>query len=211
MRHVIPVIFYFFIAVSAADARSLASNNIPLDSSIYRYLEKLEGFGFIRTDIKGIRPYTKAEAARLVLEAERNMAALGSKPPAFATELVARLRELLPREISLYGDPDKAPGFDFDLFSSGKLLYLYLDGVPRSYERPVHDPGGDGVFGIGSGLRPDNPYPSPVQQHGTEGTPLVVNNEGIQYLRGNNAEFRFSSEAYVKWVVSALVEPLVLY
>ena len=53
-------------------ARAAASNNIPLDSPVYTYLEKLASFGLITSDFKGIRPISKAEAARLLVEAEMN-------------------------------------------------------------------------------------------------------------------------------------------
>ena len=49
--------------------RTISSANIPLNSPIYGYLDKLAGMGLITTDIKGLRPYSKAEAARLTLEA----------------------------------------------------------------------------------------------------------------------------------------------
>ncbi|HWU43399.1 MAG TPA: hypothetical protein VN132_08175, partial [Bdellovibrio sp.] len=72
------LIFVIFFSAGLATAResfALSSANIPLDSPIYSYLEKLEGLGLITSDVRGVRPYSKAEAARLVLEAERNMAA----------------------------------------------------------------------------------------------------------------------------------------
>ena len=50
-----------------------------------------------------------------------------------------------------------------------------------------------------------------VRQHGTEGTPLLENNEGVTYGRKNNVDVRFSSEAFVGRYVSALVEPMFLY
>lgn len=200
------------ITSSADRAFALASNNIPLDSPIYLYLDKLVGFGIVTTHIGGIRPFSKSEAARLVLEAENNLTRISNEDArVFAAKILDRLRELLPREVSLRKEQNKAPPFDYNLFSTARIRYVYLDGFPRSYERPVHDPGGDGVFGIGSGLRPDNPYPSPVTQHGTEGTPLLENNEGVRYRRGSNAEYRFAGEVYVGNFATVLVEPLLLY
>ena len=55
------------IALAVPYTWALASNNIPLDSPLYLYLDKLAGFGLIATDIKGIKPFSKAEAARLLL------------------------------------------------------------------------------------------------------------------------------------------------
>lgn len=192
--------------------RILSSANIPLDSPIYSYLDKLAGFGLIGSDFKGIKPYSKAEAARLVLEATRNIAAQDTAAPAFAIELVTRIREMLPREVFLQKNPDqKPPVMDYNLASALRLRYVYLDGAPRSYERQVHDPGGDGVFGIGSGLRPNNPYPTPANQHGSEGTPLAENNNGAIYRSGSNAELRWAAEGYLSDMVTGLVEPAISY
>ncbi|WP_306535471.1 capsule assembly Wzi family protein [Geobacter sp.] len=200
------------LTLFASTASALSSPNIPLDSPVYSYLEKLAGFGLVRSDVAGIKPFSRAEAARLLLEAEWNMeAGSGSGDLAFARTILAELRRKIPREAALYREPDTAPAVDVNPMSSARVRYVYLDGKPRSYERPVHDPGDDGVFGIGSGLRPANPYPSPVQQHGTEGTSLMENNEGIVYRDGHNVEVRFSAEASLGSVASALVEPQLSY
>ena len=47
-------------SVATPGVWALASNNIPLDNPIYLYLEKLAGFGLIKTDMKGIRPFSKS-------------------------------------------------------------------------------------------------------------------------------------------------------
>ena len=190
----------------------LSSANIPLDSLIYVYLDKLAGYGLINSDIRGIKPFTKAEAARLVLEASRNIAAQDpAAVPVFALGLVSRVRELLPREIFLQENPDKQPALvDFNPVAALRMRYVNLDGAPRSYERQVHDPGGDGVFGIGR-LRPHNPYPSPITQHGTEGTPLAENNSGAIYRSGNNAELRWAAEGHLSDIITGVVEPVASY
>ena len=196
----------------ATPSWSLPSANIPLDSPLYSYLDKLAGFGLITSDIRGIKPFSKAEAARLVLEAEQRLGGQPNDAQAFARELVARIRELIPRELSLKQHPEKKPAFiDYNPVSALRLRYVYLDGVPRNYERAVHDPGDDGVFGIGSGLRPKNPYPSPTIQHGSEGTPLAENNNGVAYRRGHNGELRWAAEGYVSNKVVGLVEPSIEY
>ena len=205
------MIFTAFLLITPTICWALASANIPLDSPVYAYIDKLAGFGLIKSDVKGIRPFSKAEAARLLIEAEDNVAAAETGQQAFANELIARIRDLIPREVSLRKEPDKQPPFiDYNLLSSQRFRYVYLDGAPRSYERPVHDPGDDGVFGIGSGLRPRNPYPSPVQQHGSEGTPLLENNNGVIYRSGNNGELRWAAEAYISDKVTGLLEPSIL-
>lgn len=197
---------------SVSGASSLSSPNIPLDSPVYSHLEKLAGFGLVRSDVTGIKPFSRAEAARLLLEAERNLeGGHGAGDREFVRSIIAELRRRIPREASLYQEPDKAPTVDFNPLSSFRARYVYLEGVPRNFERPVHDPGNDGVFGIGSGLRPSSPFPTTVRQRGSEGTPLVENNEGNRYREGSNAEFRFTSEAYGGRLVSLLAEPQVSY
>lgn len=203
LRFLVLLIFSQAIPCHAA-----SSSNIPLDSPIYTYLEKLSGFGLISSDIKGIRPFSKAEAARLVLEAEKSLSGHREDASPFAEELILRIRALIPREIQLKSDPaTDSKTFDYNLLSAIRLRSVWLDGTPRNYRRLVHDPGDDGVFGIGSGLRPANPFPSPVTQRGSEGTPLSENNNGVVYRRGFNGELRWAAEGYLGDMTAGLVEP----
>lgn len=196
------------LALQGASLAALSSNNIPLGSPVYQYLDKLAGLGLFNSDFRGIRPLTKAEAARLLREAEGNLS--GSSASPFAAELSAELRKYLRRELSLADESVAAEPFDFTPLSGASLRYVYLDGEPRNYERQVIDPGGEGVFGIGSGLRPTNPPGSVVTQKGSEGTPLLENNEGIRYAAGSSLDIRFSSEAHVGRNYSLLLEPMFL-
>ena len=195
--------------VGVTPACALSSANIPLTSPVYSYLDKLAGMGLITSDIKGLRPYSKAEAARLALEALTNIAGQDVAAPAFAMELVRRVRELLPREVSLRADPEhKPPLIDYNPVSALRARYVYLDGVPRNYNRPVYIRGGQSAFGfIGGTLRPLSDA-GVLYESGTEGTPLDENNNGIVYKRGNNAEIRLAAEGYVSDKASALLEPL---
>ena len=196
----------------------VASNNIPLDSPIYNYLGKLAGFGLIKSDIQGIRPFSKGEAARLLREAQNNAEVIrilsdpSDSPPGkeMVDELFARLHERLTREMAQpeYPATAPAPWFEPAQPEYGRLRYVYLDGTPRSYARPVFDPGNDGVFGIGSGLRPANVYPNGIAlQRGYEGTPLFENNEGTVYGKGSNLDLRISLQGYSTRYLSFLVEP----
>jgi hypothetical protein len=197
------------VTACSGPAFALSSSNIPLDSPVYLYLEKLSGFGLVKSDVKGIRPYSKSEVARMLGEAEERLVS-GSYPP-MASEFAARIRELIPREAALYGEPETAPRYDYTPLGNARLRYVYLDGAPRSYFRVVNDPGNDGVFGIGSGLRPKNPYPAATQQRGSEGTPLLENNDGVVYHSGSNLDLRASGEAYLGAQGSLLLEPMLLW
>jgi len=200
-----------FAFAASADCAVVSSANVSLDSPIYSYLEKLSGMGLITSDIWGIRPFSKAEVARLTLEAEGNLSRLDGRAAAFAAEILSQLEGMVSREMAIRTTGEKSPLFDANPVASARLRYVYLDGMSRSYNRPVQDPGNDGVFGIGSGLRPVNPYPSIAQQRGVEGTPLLEGNEGIRYRNGNNGQFQFSGEGYVSSYATVLLEPLILY
>jgi hypothetical protein len=201
---------YFLILLIPVKGRcsSLASNNIPLDSPIYLYLEKLAGLGLITGDIKGIRPYSKSEAARLVLEAEKNLDEVEDGARPFADGIIRRLHDLIPRELSLYRDPKLGQWFDFNPMASSRIRYVYLDGIPRSFNRPIFYRGGQKVFGIIGGRSAS--LGTVVSQSGTEGTPLLENNEGIIYNRGHNMEYRMAMEAFLTSRISMEVEPVFL-
>lgn len=207
---VLTVVMHVIICTPVPSS-ALSSANIPLDSPIYSYLDKLAGFGLISGDIKGIKPFSKAEGARLLLEAEKKFTD-GGEDSRLAGELIRRVRELIPREVVFRKYPDKhVPKFDYNPVSSLRVRYLWLDGAPRDYSKlKTHDPGNDGVFGIGSGLRPKGPPDKWVMQRGSEGTPLLENNNGIVYENGHTGEVRWGSEWYLSNQAVLLIEPLVL-
>ena len=192
------------------EAISFSSANIPLGSPVYGYFDKLAGMGLVTSDVKGLRPYSKAEAARLVLEAQKNLDLQSAAAPAFAGELIARIRESLPREVFLRENPEKKPRFiDYNPVAALRLRYVYLDGAPRDYNRTSREPGHQSAFGfIGGDLRPFTG--GLVHTSGTEGTPMLENNNGVIHPRGHSGEVRWAAEGYVSDKASALVEPMVL-
>ena len=184
---------------------SLSSANVPLDSPIYQYLGKLSGFGLINTDVAGLRPYSRAEAARLVMEAEENLGALGGEGGGLALELLDRLNDLLSRELNLRKG-GRAPRFAFDEKPAARMRYVFVDGVPRSYDREVYDPGNQSAFGfIGGNLRPQPP--AVISRTGSEGTPLSENNEGVNYRRGSNLELSVALAGYLSDTSLLVAEP----
>ena len=204
-RKFLPGVLLSLLLSAPGPSWALTSNNIPLDSPIYLYLDKLAGFGLVSSDAKGLRPYSRAEAARLLLEAERNAEVQKGSVETFARELMTRLRELLPREVKLRSNSGAAALLDYNLFSGARLRYVYLDGVPRSYDRYVNDPGHQSAFGlIGGDLRPVSGV---GHQVGTEGTPLLENNEGISYKQGSNADLSWEMEGFLRDKGSILIEP----
>ena len=203
---VIRLVIFCMPLLSTLPCHALSSANIPLDSPVYLYLEKLAGMGFIMSDIKGLKPFSKAEAARLLMEAEQNITYQEPEIPLFARQLVALIRQRIPREISLREEESDAPFLDYAPVSSLRLRYVYLDGAPRDYNRVSVDPGHQSAFGfIGGDLRPFGGMH--VNTTGTEGTPLLENNNGVIHKRGSSGELRWAAEGYVSDKLTLLIEP----
>lgn len=198
------ILMSFVVKVSAAP---LSSSNIPLDSPIYLYLEKLSGMGVVISDVRGLKPFSRAEAARLTLEAERALHEQLGTPPILARELIRQIRELIPREMSLQGNDMQPQMLDFNPLVSSRLRNVYLDGEPRNYERTSWDPAHQSAFGfIGGDLRPLG-NGVPVHVTGTEGTPLLENNNGTVHTSGSSAELRMAAEGYLLRHATLFVEP----
>jgi hypothetical protein len=208
--HLLAILLFCSIAVWRPDSSwALASNNIPLDSPVYIYIEKLEGFGLIDTAVHGLKPYSKAEAARLILEAEANLDRMGTDAPELAAQMIRTVKGLVARELELRGNEEKAPLFRINPVSAVRLRYVYTEGEPRSYVREIPDLGGEGIFGIGH-IRMTFPPGHNLQAGGGEGTPLLENNNGITYREHNNLELSGETELYFTRYVSALLEPVAL-
>ena len=62
-------------------ARNQGSPYVPLDSWVYPAFEKLAALGYIHSEILGLRPWTRAECARLLDEAGDRFADEGPAPP----------------------------------------------------------------------------------------------------------------------------------
>ncbi|NLV24798.1 MAG: capsule assembly Wzi family protein [Deltaproteobacteria bacterium] len=75
-----------------------ASANVPLDSWVYPALDKLTGLGLIQSSLQGMRPYTREETVRQVLEARA--AAADRVLPVAAGELLRRLEREFAVEVA---------------------------------------------------------------------------------------------------------------
>lgn len=157
--------------VLAAPAFS-ASVNVPLDHWSYRAIDTLIGFGLIHTAVVGTRPFTRAEMARLIVEAAQRIDGLPPHQSAVAHGLVQRLRQAFRDDVRFHaGEVAAAPATLLKPLDELSVQYVHLDGVPTRM-LPV-----SGIDAI-------------------EGTPLVRNNEGINYRDGEN--FLLTSTTYGK-------------
>src|SRR5262245_31614119 len=152
---------------------------IPLDSPIYLELETLDGLGYLDTYFSEIRPFSRVEAARLTLEAERNMK-LDDQYEPLAVQLTKTLDLQLSEEIGWLRNnaEDNQPNMIHPLQSAG-AQYLYSAGSRRHRALTPPPPSG----------------PSPPQPGPQEGTPLLPNNDGLQTDPGSNEIVRASGWA----------------
>lgn len=58
------------LGCSCAAASPLVTADVPLDSSYYGYLDKLEGMGYIQDMPANTKPYSRLDMAKWVLQAE---------------------------------------------------------------------------------------------------------------------------------------------
>jgi membrane-associated phospholipid phosphatase len=98
----------------ARQPKNMGSPYVPLDSWIYPAFDRLAAMGYLESDIKGMRPWTRLECARLLGEAEDRLGEAASG----ASE-AGRLYEALATEFAS----------DLNLLSGGTNRSLRLDSV----------------------------------------------------------------------------------
>ena len=164
----------FAIAQIAAASVSAATYVvfIPLDSPMYEQLDTLNALGYLDDYIDEIKPISRIEAARLTLEARRNLHE-SSTPNTLAIRMIASLRLQLREEIGWiqHGTVDDRPSAIHPV-TRVQADYVFSRGASRMW-----DTGGRG------GL------------HASEGTPLLPNNDGIPTEAGSNEALRSSGWA----------------
>jgi hypothetical protein len=184
------VILFLCGALVAPSAFASSSINVSLDDWTYDALDRLAGFGLLQSDLKGTRPYTRNEVARLIAEAMRLKAERAAKVSPFADYLLGRLQGEYHDELVRLGDaPGTPPKAFWKPIDELRMGYVYSDGEPRVFD--------------GFPIRPG-------RIHAYEGAPLVYNNEGIAYGQYNNFTAQISSSANLWDVVSGYIQPIVL-
>jgi hypothetical protein len=161
-------------ALSGAAGASTYAVYIPLDSSIYNELETLNGLGYLQTYLDEIRPISRVEAARLTLEAARNLERARRSDP-LARSLIRTLRDQLSVEVGwLENDQEDNPPTMFRPVQRIEAQYLFSRGNPRQWRTSATNTPNDG--GINA----------------TEATPLLPNNDGLPTAPGSNEIVRWS-------------------
>jgi hypothetical protein len=155
-----------------------------LDHWSYRAIDTLIGFGLIRTAMAGTKPFTRAEMGRLIVEAAQRVGGLRPHQSVVAQDLLQRLYNAFRDEVRFHDDQVvTVPATLLKPLDELAVQYVHLDGIPTR-------------------MLPE------ANIDATEGTPLVRNNEGINYRDGEN--FLLTTTTYGKlwnWF-SFFVQPL---
>lgn len=161
-------------ALSGAAGASTYAVYIPLDSSIYTELETLNGLGYLQTYLDEIKPISRVEAARLTLEAGRDLERSHRRDP-LARSLIRTLRDQLSVEVGwLENDQEDNPPAMFRPVQRIEAQYLFSRGDPRQWRTSATNTPNDG--GVNA----------------TEATPLLPNNDGLPTAPGSNEILRWS-------------------
>lgn len=118
------------LGCSCAAASPLVTADVPLDSSYYGYLDKLEGMGYIHDMPANTKPYSRLDMAKWVLQAEA-IAQSKPLPPYLQTRLDA-MREGLSEEIAYLQGAGKINNVKLR-GASVDLSYLQQDSAAYKY------------------------------------------------------------------------------
>jgi Capsule assembly protein Wzi len=165
------------VAILAAARAARASAYVvylPLDSPVYDELATLNGLGLLDDYLAEIKPISRVEAARLTIEAARNIRESESSQP-LARRLIAALKLELGDEIGWIENDseDRAP---VTVHPIGRLegQYIYSSGTRRKFN--VKNRFGE-------------------ELSGEEATPLAPNNDDLPTAAGSNEAVRLGGWA----------------
>jgi len=156
---------------------------IPLDSPIYDELDTLNGLGVIETYLAEIKPISRVEAARLTLEAEKNLG-VAERRNALAQSIVKVLRLELSEEVRwLENNAEDDQPTMIQPLQRAEAQYIFSRGEQRFWNS--------------------------AELQAREGTPLLPNNDGIPTGPGSNEVLRWSLWGGFGGFLTAYGEPAV--
>jgi membrane-associated phospholipid phosphatase len=145
------------------EAKFMGSPYVPIDSWIYPAMLRLAAMGYIKSDIEGMRPWTRMECARLVDEAGDKIADSESVG-AEANGLYESLEKEFAKEINLLGGGNNRAAQVESVYTrvtgiSGEPLtdgYNFGQTIVNDYGRPYEE-GFNNITGA-SGWASDGPF-----------------------------------------------------
>lgn len=117
------IVLFFIVLYSVV---SYASVNIPLDSAFYRNIDSLIACGLIKSDLSSTKPFTRAEAGRLLAGAVYYSETVDI--PAACSKLLDRMAQDYEEEISEATIRGGAPSTFVKPLDEFSITYSFLDG-----------------------------------------------------------------------------------
>ena len=126
---------------------NFGSPYVPVGSWIYPAFERLAGLGYIRSEMLGMRPWTRLECARLLLEAQDRLDRANANPPEVAVRTYEALKREFQADISRLGGGSNNTAELESLYTrvtgiSGKPLtdgYHFGQTLTNDYGRPYQE------------------------------------------------------------------------
>lgn len=185
------IVLFFIVLYSVV---SYASVNIPLDSPFYRHIDTLIACGLIKSELSSTKPFTRAEAGRLLAEAIY-YSEMGDIPAA-CSELLDRMAQDYEEEISEATIRGGAPSNFVKPLDEFSITYNFLDGPFSIFNNEGIDyfDGNNALVQFQSRARLWRVFSFYIQ-------PVAIYNENLGGIEGNdNTEYRLH-KGYVKFTV----------
>lgn len=104
------------------DQSHLISANVPLNSYVYGYIDKLSGLGYLDDILDGTRPYSRMQVAQWVARVKAN-AANDDKTPTYIQSMLAELEKDFAKELVALSDGRPQSEFTFRRLSWETAYY----------------------------------------------------------------------------------------
>jgi hypothetical protein len=99
----------------------VVSPNVPLNSYVYDYLEKLDGLGYLDAMLTGSKPYTRLQTATYIHQISVNMNP--SLAPRYACQMLRELTKDFKQELSVLNQTKPADKISLKEISLGESYY----------------------------------------------------------------------------------------
>jgi hypothetical protein len=161
---------------------------VALDDPAYQELDTLNGLGLLDDYLSEVKPIARVEAARLTLEAQRNLDD-AEQPNALAQSIIRSMREEFSEEVEwLENNHEDNPPTMLHPLERVEAQYIYSSGTRRIDH-----------------LNENNP----LEFQAREVTPLLPNNDGLPTSPGSNEILRVSNWAGLAGFLTAYGEAAV--
>lgn len=113
------------------------SANVPLNSYVYDYLEKLDGLGYLQDMRTGAKPYTRMQVAKWVQQMTITMSIRPDVPP-YAQTMLSELQRGFRQELAILEGTSQANGISLKEWTLGETYYkgntLSHQGTASTYQ-----------------------------------------------------------------------------